>query len=67
MNDCPKLVRKALVREADGATIAKVDKMSSAGRDLYEIDVEIDDVNYEIIVTVDGVLVSKRVDDDDDK
>ena len=55
------------MREADGATIAKVDKMSSAGRDLYEIDVEIDDVNYEIIVTVDGVLVSKRVDDDDDK
>ena len=65
LKDCPKTVQKALIREADGAEIDLVDKMSSAGRDLYEIDVEIDDVNYEIIVTASGVLISKQMDEEE--
>ena len=65
--DCPAAVQKTLKREADGATIDKVDKMSKEGRNLYEIDVKIDGKNYEVIVTEEGLLLSKELDEEDEE
>lgn len=65
--DCPEAVRKTLTREADGAKIDKVDKFSKEGRWLFETDVKIDGKNYEIIVTEQGLLLSKRVDEEDEE
>ena len=65
--DCPAAVQKTLKREADGATIDKVDKMSKEGRNLYEIDVKIDGRNYEVIVTEEGLLLSKQLDEEDEE
>ena len=61
--DCPAAVQKTLTREADGAKIDKVDKLSKEGHNLYEIDVKIDGKNYEVIVTEEGLLVSKSLDE----
>jgi hypothetical protein len=65
--DCPAAVQKTLKREADGAKIDKVDKMSKEGRNLYEIDVKIDGRNYEVIVTEEGLLLSKELDEEDEE
>lgn len=65
--DCPAAVQKTLKREADGATIDKVDKMSKEGRNLYEINVKIDGRNYEVIVTEEGLLLSKGLDEEDEE
>ena len=67
LEDCPAAVQKTLKREADGATIDKVDKMSKEGRNLYEIDVKIDGRNYEVIVTEEGLLLSKGLDEEDEE
>lgn len=65
--DAPAAVQKTLQREAGGAKIDKVDKLSKEGRTLYETDVKIDGKNYEIVVTAEGLLLSKEVDEDEEE
>ena len=65
--DCPAPALKTLQREALGAKIEKVDKVVRDGHTLYESDVKIDGKNYEIIVTADGVLLSKEIDEGEDE
>lgn len=64
--DAPAPVQKTLEREAAGAKIEKVDKLSRKGRTLYEADAKIDGKNYEIIVTAEGLLLSKELDEDEE-
>lgn len=65
--DAPAAVRKTLERESGGAKIDKVDKVSNEGRTLYEADVKIDGKTYEIVVTAEGLLLSKELDEDEDE
>jgi hypothetical protein len=65
--DAPAAVQKTLQREAAGAKIETVDKLSREGRTLYEADAKIDGKNYEIIVTAEGLLLSKELDEDDEE
>jgi uncharacterized membrane protein YkoI len=62
LTDCPAAVQRTLNREANGAKIDKVDKDTTHGRPVYEIDVNIDGRNYEILVAEDGLLLSKELD-----
>ena len=64
LSDLPAAVQKTLLREADGATIDEVDKVSKHGRILYEADVKIDGTKYEIVVSEEGLLISKKIDDE---
>ena len=59
--DCPRPVQKGLQREAFGAKITSVEKELVYGRVMYEADATIDGKTYEIKVTPDGVLVSKKL------
>jgi len=65
--DAPSVVQKTLLREAGGTKIDKVDKLSREGRTLYETDVKIDGKNYEIVVTAEGLLLSKELDEDEEE
>jgi len=62
--ECPAAVQKTLNREANGAKIDKVDKDTTHGRPVYEIDVKIDGRTYEILVAENGLLLSKELDKD---
>jgi hypothetical protein len=64
--DAPAAVQKTLQREAAGAKLEKVDRLVRQGRTLYEADAKIDGKNYEIIVTAEGLLLSKELDEDDE-
>jgi uncharacterized membrane protein YkoI len=67
LDQAPPAVREALQREAGGAAIAEVDKEDHDGRTAYEVDVKKDGKNWEIIVDENGKLISKKLDEDDDK
>ena len=62
--DAPAAVRKTLKREANGEKIKTVDKEKLNGKTVYEADVEIDDHNYEIVVSSKGLLLSKKLDNE---
>jgi len=66
-DDCPAPVKATLTKEAGGATIATVDKETEDGKTTYEADAKIGDQNYEIKVSEDGKLISKKVDNEDDE
>jgi len=58
--DCPFAVQKTLRRESFGARIETVEEESVYGRTNYEADVLIEGRQYEIKVTSDGALISKK-------
>lgn len=63
--EAPKAVRKTLKREAGDAKIKSVDKEKLNGKTVFEADVKIDDHNYEIVVSEEGLLLSKKLDDEE--
>lgn len=58
--DCPGAVQTALQRESFGAAITLVEKEIVYGRIIYEADALIAGRLYEIKVTNDGALISKK-------
>jgi uncharacterized membrane protein YkoI len=62
--DAPAPVQKTLLREAGAVKIDKVDKLEREGRTLYEADVKIDGKNYEVVITAEGLLLSKELDEE---
>lgn len=64
--DCPAAVQKGLQSEAEGISITKVDKFMQSGRWLFETDVVLDSKNYELIVAEDGLLISKKLDNEEE-
>ena len=66
-SEVPAAVQKTLTDEAKGAKIETVDKETDKGKTIYEADVKIDGTNYEIKVAEDGKLISKAVDEEDEK
>ena len=67
MDQMPAAARDGLKREAQGATITKVDKESAGGKTIYETDVMINGKNWEIKVDEAGNLVSKKIDNEEDE
>lgn len=67
LDQVPAAVREGLQREAGGAAIAEVEKEDENGKVVYEADVTIDGKNWEIVVDESGKLVSRKLDDDDEK
>ena len=65
--DIPKAVAKTLKREALGAGIKTVDLEKLDGKTVYEADVKIDGHNYEIVVDRKGMLLSKKLDEEEDQ
>src|SRR5689334_20834133 len=65
--DVPEAVRKTLAKESDNAKIDEVDKETEHGKTIYEADVKIGGTNYEIKVAEDGKLISKKIDEEDEK
>ena len=66
--DIPAPVRTTLDKESFGATLPdQVDKETDDGKTVYEADVKLDGKNYEIKVAPDGTLVSKKLDQEDEK
>jgi len=63
----PSAARKTLKREAGGQKIKTVDKEKLGGKTVYEADVNIDGHNYEIVVDKEGLLLSKKLDEEGEK
>jgi len=67
ITDLPMAVRKTLKREANGFAIKSVDVEKVDGKTVYETDVIIDGINYEILVSKSGQLISKKIDNEEDE
>ncbi len=63
----PAAAQKTLTEEAKGAKIDEVDKETDDGKTVYEVDVLINNKNYEIKVAEDGTLISKKLDVEEGK
>ncbi len=60
----PAPARTTIEKEAPGVTIKDVDKQMVKGKTAYEADAMIGATNYEIVVAEDGMLISKKIDDE---
>ena len=65
--DLPMAVRKTFKREANGSAIKAVDVEKVSGKTVYEADVIIGGTNYEILVNKSGLLISKKIDNEDEE
>jgi len=63
---CPEAVQSTLKREAIGQEIKSVDMEQLKGKTVYEADVKLDGHNYEILVDPKGMLLSKKLDEEDE-
>jgi hypothetical protein len=67
MSEVPSAVQDTLHREANGATIGKVDKETRKdGQIVYETDVKQNGKNHEIRVAPDGRLISNKIEEDEE-
>jgi uncharacterized membrane protein YkoI len=57
MADLPPVVRETVRREAGGYKIAEIEKATSDGRAVYEVDIERDGKNRELHIAMDGTIV----------
>ena len=67
MDQVPPAARDTLRREAQGATITKIDKEMSHGKVVYETDVMINGKNWELKVDEAGNVVSKKLDNEEEE
>ena len=65
--EVPAAVQRTLTNASGGAKIESVDKETDKGVVIYEADAKIDGKNYEIRVSADGNLISKKVDNEEDE
>ena len=65
-SQCPEAVQKTLKREAMGEEIKSVDMEQLTGKTVYEADVKIEGHNYEVLVDPKGMLLSKKLDEEDE-
>jgi hypothetical protein len=66
IDDCPPPVTKTLKEEAKGAKVEGVEKVAEGKRIHYVIDVAMQRLKYQLIITDDGTLLSKIIDYDKD-
>jgi hypothetical protein len=66
VEDCPEAVQKTLEREAPGYPIELVIERTANGDTVYLADVELDHVDYAIVVAPDGTLISKSLYEDEE-
>jgi stress response protein YsnF len=65
LSDCPEPVRQTLREEAEGAAIDTVEKDTQNGDVSYTAGVKIHGDHYTITVGHDGVLIEKRLDEEE--
>jgi len=65
--DVPAPVQATLNRESGNAKIDKVDKETDEGKTIYEADVMVNGKNWELKVTPDGKLISKKEDNEENE
>jgi hypothetical protein len=65
VQDVPDEVRATLIRESFGAHIKTVDLEKRDGKTVYEADAKIDGENYEIVISKNGKLISKKIDNEE--
>jgi uncharacterized membrane protein YkoI len=61
--DCPPSVQKTLKREAAGGEVDEVMRYVAEGKKLYAAAVTVDGEDYQMLVTDEGLLVQKMIDD----
>jgi hypothetical protein len=62
LDQVPAAAREALVREANGASITTVDREDGKNGPVYEADVMMNGKNWEIKVSGEGKVLSKKLD-----
>ena len=66
LKKCPEKVQKTIQAEAHGGQILEVEQEKSESGVAYEAEVKIADHIYEILVTEEGKLISKELDDEEE-
>ena len=66
-DDAPAPVRETLNRETNNAKIATVDRETKDGKTIYEADAMVNGQNWEIKVSEDGKVISKKPDNEENE
>ena len=66
-SEVPPAVQKTLTEQAMGEKIDTVDKEMNKGNVVYETDLKHGGKNWEIRVAEDGKLISRKIEEDDEK
>jgi hypothetical protein len=61
LDKCPEAVQKTLTNEADGGKIDEIEKVTQGDVVTYEADIIKDKQKIEIVVAVDGKVLSRKV------
>jgi len=67
LNELPDAVKAAILKEAEGGTIKKIESDTENGKTIYEAEVVINEKTVEIKVAADGTLLSKEAEEDNDE
>ena len=67
LEECPPVVQKTLVREADGYEIDLVVERVTNGETVFMADIRHDGLDYLVIVADDGTLISKTLYDQEEQ
>ena len=66
LSDLPQSVQNTLITEASGGNVEEIEKTRKNGKVIYEAEVVIDGMEYEIEIASDGRLLSREIEYDDD-
>jgi hypothetical protein len=67
IDEVPAAVKSTLLKETGDGKIAEIEKETKKGKTIYSADATIGANKYEIEVSEDGTLISKKLDNDDDE
>lgn len=75
IDQVPAAVKSALMQASSGGKIDEIDRVTDAGKTMYEADILIDGKKWEVVVMADGTLSKRALDretdgedgDEDDK
>lgn len=67
LSDLPQSVKNTLATEASGGDIKEIEKSRKNGNVIYEAEVVIDGMEYEIEIASDGRLLSREIEYNDDE
>ena len=66
VEDLPKKVSDAVIRAFPDAKITEAEEQTHKGTVTYEVEVSVGDKHYELKVSADGKIISRKSNDDDD-
>ena len=66
MEAVPAAAMATLTKEAEGGKITEVERLTTNGKTLFEVEVRVGEKEFELVIGLDGKLISREAEDEDD-